>query len=91
MENQILKILRILTGLILLLFGFSGIFFGILSIIDPVGTKMSDDADPFGIPPTFDESLTFTVIFILIFMLGTLLVSGLKPLVKLFGKEKSLK
>jgi hypothetical protein len=43
--------------------GFSLIFAGLIAglvcgiaIIDPVGTKQSDDADPFGTPPSRAES-----------------------------------
>lgn len=88
MNSKILEIIRIGAGLIVMLFGGLGILLGIIAIIDPVGTKMSDDADPFGVPPTFIESLNLTVIFILIFLGGVGLVVGWKPLVKLFGRRK---
>jgi hypothetical protein len=38
--------------------GSLGIFFGIIGIIDPVGSNMSDDSDPFGTPYTLTQSLT---------------------------------
>lgn len=89
MEKTISKILRIIGGLFFMLVGAVGVLIGIIGIIDPVGSKMSDDADPFGVPPTFAESLTLTLLFILIFSLGILLLIGLKPLLKLFSKKIS--
>ena len=83
------KILRIVSGLFFMLVGVIGVLVGIIAIIDPVGTKMSDDSDPFGVPPTFAEGLTLTLAFVLIFSLGILLVIRLKPLIKLFSKKLS--
>lgn len=39
---------------------------------------MADDSDPFGVPPSFLESLTITSIFALVFLIGLWLVSGFK-------------
>ena len=46
------KGLGISLGLILLALGFGGSIIAVLGIIDPAGTKLSDDADPFGAPIT---------------------------------------
>lgn len=87
MRGKVFQILRISSGLLLLLLGSLGILFGIIDIIDPVVSKMSDDADPFGVPHTLAESFTLTFIYFLVFLLGIGLVAGLKPLIKLFGKK----
>lgn len=75
---KITQWLRICLGYIFLLFGFLGVGVGIIGIIDPVGTKMADDSDPFGVPPTFSESLFLTCVFALIFIVGIWLVLGFK-------------
>jgi hypothetical protein len=41
----------------LVLCGLFVIIVGVMSMIDPVGTQMANDADPFGEPPTLTESL----------------------------------
>lgn len=87
MEETLIKILRIISGSFFMLIGAIGVLVGIIAIIDPVGSKMADDSDPFGVPPTFAESFTLTIAFVLIFSLGILLVIGLKPLIKLFSQK----
>lgn len=74
MDYKVFQILQIGLGLVLILFGGLGSVVGIIGIIDPVGTQMSDDSNPFGTPHTFVQSLSETLIFILIFSLGVLLV-----------------
>ena len=39
-------------------------------MIDPVGTKLSDDGDPFGEPPGLSESAGITAVFVMITGLG---------------------
>ena len=36
-------------------FAFLGCFFSALALIDPRGAQLTNDADPFGIPPTACE------------------------------------
>lgn len=72
------KTVRILFGCLLTLFGAAGVLVGIVATIDPVGTKMADDADPFGVPPTFTESFALTVFYLLILILGINLISNFK-------------
>jgi hypothetical protein len=36
--------------------------FAVLAIVDPVGSQMANDADPFGMPPTTVESLAYLAI-----------------------------
>lgn len=73
-SSQTIKWLSLVFGFILLLFGFLGVGLGILDILDPVGTKMADDSDPFGTPHTLTESLTFTAIFAVILLSGLSLI-----------------
>ena len=73
-----LKTVRICIGCVFILSGFIGVGVGIIGIIDPVGTKMSDDGDPFGVPPPFSEALVMTCVFALVFIVGIWLVSGFK-------------
>jgi hypothetical protein len=50
--RKMVKALGISFGLILLVFGLGGSLVAVLGVIDPAGTKLSDDADPFGAPLT---------------------------------------
>jgi len=45
------------SGLILLLIGSLGIAASLFEIFDPSGSKMADDGDPFGTPPSLLSSL----------------------------------
>ena len=71
---KITQLLRICFGSIFILSGLLGVIIGIFGIIDPVGAKMADDADPFGVPDTFSESLNITCFYGLIFLFGMWLV-----------------
>ena len=52
----------VLLGLAVLLFGLE-----IVALVDPVGTKMADDADPFGPPPPwYSHVVGFAVIALLV-------------------------
>jgi hypothetical protein len=57
------------------LFGLLGTGFGILGILDPVGSKMADDPDPFGPPPSTLESVTITLVYISITVFGVWLMT----------------
>ena len=57
---------RVAVGIVITVFGLLGTAVGILAILDPVGAKMSDDADPLGTPPSFSESAAVTFLFLLI-------------------------
>lgn len=50
MKREVKYFLQILLGLILIGIGCLVGLLEIIALIDPVGTKMSDDADPFGNP-----------------------------------------
>ena len=43
--------MRIFVGFVLLALAAVLLFFEVIALIDPVGTKMADDNDPFGPPP----------------------------------------
>jgi hypothetical protein len=69
------RILKITLSFVLTLIGIliSGIT--ILGIIDPVGTKMSDDSDPFGDPYIpFWQHLIFFAISLMFFVASYFLV-----------------
>ncbi len=67
------KILLLLLALIVGAFGLLIGFLELIAIIDPVGTKMSDDSDPFGDPTiSIWQHIVFTII-----SLGCLVISGL--------------
>ena len=42
--------MRRLLGLVIVLVALIGLFLSIVELLDPVGTKMADDGDPFGPP-----------------------------------------
>jgi hypothetical protein len=46
-----MKILSAIGGGILLVAGLAGSGVGVFALLDPRGTKMSDDANPFDPPP----------------------------------------
>ena len=64
------RLLSIVAGFGLSLLGLVGSFVSILAIIDPVGTKMADDADPFGLPPTTAESSLVLLAYMAIMSIG---------------------
>jgi len=64
------RIVCMLSGLSLLLFGALGTFVGIVAIVDPIGTKLADDGDPFGVPPTTTESAFMLLMYLALMSLG---------------------
>jgi hypothetical protein len=56
-----------------LLVFFGGLIFVLIAIVgfmDPVGTKMADDADPFGAPPTIFESMVALACALAVLLVG---------------------
>ena len=47
---------RLFVGALLIVFSLSGLAVSALSLVDPVGSKMADDGDPFGKPPSSQRS-----------------------------------
>lgn len=85
---KIVWVLRIGLACIFLLLGFLGVGFGIIGMIDPVGTKMSDDADPLGTPPSFTDSLFVTMAYATVFLLGLCLIFAPKIFTSLKTKKE---
>jgi hypothetical protein len=69
-----MKIVRIITGVLMLIFGLLGILAGIVSIVDPIGTQMADDHNPFGKPLVLTESILITAFYVLVLLTGVLLL-----------------
>jgi hypothetical protein len=69
-----MRTLRIIGGSSMLIIGLLGIGVGTLSLLDPVGSKMADDADPFGPPPTFTENISVLSVYLVVMILGLWLV-----------------
>lgn len=82
--NKIVQILRIALGAILASFGILGILLGLLALVDPAGTQMADDGNPFGAPPTAVQSVLITLFYLLMSILGVSMIFGLKRLKNLF-------
>jgi hypothetical protein len=76
-----LRIIARIVGLFLLIGGLIAVAVGLLCIIDPVGCKMADDADPFGTPPSLLSSLLILLVYLGVSGVGAFLVwkSGRKP------------
>src|SRR5262245_36222501 len=68
--------LRVVLGSAMILLGWIIAVIGIVAIVDPIGTKMADDGDPFGTPPSRLTSATITSLSILVVVGGVLLVRG---------------
>jgi len=73
-----MKILRSIGGSLLLFSGSIGVLISILTILDPAGTKMADDGDPFGAPPSFWELGTALIVWLVVMILGLFLVFRLR-------------
>jgi hypothetical protein len=65
---------RVGLGYLLAIFGFLGTGFGIIGILDPVGSKMADDSDPLGPPLPFVQALVLTLIYVGMLCLGIWLI-----------------
>jgi hypothetical protein len=69
-SRKVQRLAFISTGFILFLFGLVGALFGLLSIVDPVGTQMADDFNPFGEPPTPIESIVIIGMYLVLAVVG---------------------
>ena len=65
----------IVSGFVVVLVGLVGAGLGLIAIIDPVETKMADDLDPFGTPPSRIGSAAISLIFILVVVFGFWIIS----------------
>ncbi|NOT46260.1 MAG: hypothetical protein HOP17_00725 [Acidobacteria bacterium] len=73
-KSKVAVTVRVISGIIVSLFGAVGLLFGLIAILDPVGTKMADDPDPFGTPPSRIESALLTLAFAVIAGIGVLII-----------------
>ncbi len=68
------KIVARVSGLFLLISGLIGSAVALLSILDPVASKLADDGDPFGTPPSRFDSLLILLVYFGAFCVGAFLV-----------------
>ena len=75
------KIVARVSGLFLLISGLICSTVALLSILDPVASKLADDGDPFGTPPSRLDSLLILSVYFGVSCVGAFLVwkSGRKP------------
>lgn len=71
-----MKYLKVIFGFSLSLLGIVGIFIGLIGIIDPIGSKMADDGNPFGAPISTGGSILITIGYILVLIFGLWLVKA---------------
>ena len=57
-------------GVVLVAFGFVAVLVSIFSIADPVGAQLSNDADPFGEPPSRLSSALLAVVYAAVTVFG---------------------
>lgn len=76
----------ILSGLAVVGVGLIGVGVGILGIIDPVGTKLSDDNDPFGPPGSILWPIAISVFSTLIAAFGFWIISRVDKKVRTSGR-----
>lgn len=75
-KSEKMKIIRLASGIILSIIGLMGVFFGILSIHDPIGAQLADDHNPFAKPSTISESIWVSALFFFLLLTGILLLFG---------------
>jgi hypothetical protein len=68
------KIVARISSLFLLLSGLFGTAVAVLSMLDPVASKMADDGDPFGNPPSFLDSISILLVYLGVSGVGAFLV-----------------
>lgn len=75
------KIVARVSGLFLLISGLIASAIALLSILDPVASKLADDGDPFGTPPSRLASLLILLVYFGASCVGAFLVwrSGRNP------------
>lgn len=72
--NLFARLLLLLGGILVCFVGLAGMAVGVIAILDPVGTKMADDSDPFGPPPSILGSIVITIVFALIVAGGFVMI-----------------
>ena len=74
MVKPLLRFMSGFVGLALVGLAFLGSGLSLIAIVDPAGTKMADDNDPFGVPPSLSQSMTTFVVCVAVGILGALLI-----------------
>jgi len=74
-DSKLKNFIYILSGLAVAAAGLAGAGLGVLAIIDPAGSKLADDGDPFGPPPSRFGSAVIVLIFALIAAVGFWIIS----------------
>ncbi len=70
------RAIRATIGFTLLLVGAIGVMVCLVAVVDPVGTKMADDNDPFGNPPSRISSFAWAIGFGVVGACGLPLLAG---------------
>jgi hypothetical protein len=70
------KLVGISFGVPLFVVGLGGMIFAIHGLVDPAGAQLSDDSNPFGVPPSLFHSLIVLAIYLGICATGALLLWG---------------
>ena len=73
-----MNVLKGISGAVFLTFGLLGCAVSLFGIIDPSGSKLADDGDPFGTPPSIVSSLAVLIVYVAITAFGAYLLSRLK-------------
>ena len=66
--------MRTFAGFVLLGLAAVLLFFEVIALLDPVGTKMADDSDPFGPPPPWYGHVVWFGVIAAVGALGARLV-----------------
>lgn len=62
--------LKKILGSLLAVVGIIGALIGAISIWDPLGSQMANDSVPFAQPPSVWQSLSFTMVWVVVAALG---------------------
>jgi hypothetical protein len=68
------KIVARISGFFLLLSGLFGTAVPVFSMLDPGASKMADDGDPFGTPPSLLDSFLILLVYLGVSGVGAFLV-----------------
>jgi hypothetical protein len=69
-----MSVIRKISGIFLALFASAMSLDEFFSIIDPAGSKMTDDSDPFGMPPSVEEHAMYIFAIVAIYTLAYFLL-----------------
>ena len=63
------------SGIFLLLIGVLVAFIEVLAVLDPTGSKMADDANPFGSLPSWGQQAIYILAVVALFYFGFRLIN----------------